>query len=226
MRTKASTVGDVMTRRVIAVREDAEFREIIGVLRGCRVSAVPVLSRDNRVIGVVSACDLLYKETDPDLPVGTFRLAWRLHQPGKAGAVVAADLMTSPAITVSPQTSVREAARLMQQNHIKRLPVVTDEGALVGIISRIDVLTVYERPDEDIWNEVVLGLIAELPDRAGDQLTASVRAGIVTVTGPVGDRGLALRLVGRIRHLEGVVAARDRMSYPPEPYPAGRAGGP
>jgi CBS domain-containing protein len=215
MRTKASTVGDVMTRRVIAVRQDAEFREIVTVLRQYRVSAVPVLSRDNRVIGVVSECDLLYKETDPDLPVGTFRLAWRLREPGKANAVTAAELMTSPAVTVSTDTSAREAARLMQQHHVKRLPVITDEGALAGIVSRVDVLSVYERPDDEIWIEV-LGLFAETPGVQPNMLSISVRAGIVTVAGPVEDRGPALRLLGMVSHLEGVVAVRDRLTYPPE----------
>jgi CBS domain-containing protein len=214
MRTKISAVGDVMTRRVVALHEDAGFKEIISVLRWCRVSAFPVLSHDDRVVGVVSECDLLYKQTDPELPVGTVRLAWRLREPGKANAVTAGELMTSPAITISPDATVQEAARVMQQQHVKRLPVVTREGTLAGIVSRADLLSVYERPDEEIRSDVALGPVADVPGIADELLTVAVRAGVVTISGPVTDRSLALRLLGMIRHVEGVVAVRDRLQYP------------
>jgi CBS-domain-containing membrane protein len=216
MRTKTSTVADVMTRRVVALHEDAGFKEIISVLRWCRVSAFPVLDRADRVVGVVSECDLLYKQTDPDLPAGAVRLAWRLHEPGKANAVTAGELMTSPAIRIGPDATVQAAARVMQQHHVKRLPVVTGKGSLAGIVSRADLLSVYERPDDDIWRDVVLGPVADLPGIADEQLTVAVRAGVVTMSGPVADRCLALRLLGMVRHVEGVVAVRDRLQYLPE----------
>ncbi len=103
------------------------------------MSAFPVIDDDEKVIGVVSEADLLAKEAlaDPGVIAG---LLHRIdHQ--KAGALVAANLMTHPAVTVRPGDSVEHAARLMYNLRIKRLPVVDAGGCLVGLISRTDVLT-------------------------------------------------------------------------------------
>src|SRR5215475_4130458 len=138
-----TTVSDVMTRRVVAVREDACYKDIVGALRHHRVSACPVIDGCGQVIGLVSEADLLYKQTDPELPVGLIRLNWRLHEHTKATGLTAADLMTTPAIAIEPQASLRVAARVMQDQQVKRLPVVAPDGRLVGIITRSDVLSVF-----------------------------------------------------------------------------------
>jgi CBS domain-containing protein len=125
-----------MTTDVAAVPGHAGYKQIVTQLRQQRVSAFP-----NRVVGVVSEADLLYKQAAPALPNGTIRLAWLLRQPSKASATTAAELMTKPAVTISPSATVTEAAQLMQDLRIKRLPVVDEEGRLAGIVSRADVLS-------------------------------------------------------------------------------------
>lgn len=206
-----------MTTRVVALRENADFKEIVGVLRRFRVSACPVLDDADRVIGVVSEADLLFKEADPDLPVGLVRLSWRLGEQSKATALTADELMTAPAITIHPTAPVAEAARLMQARQIKRLPVVSSDGHLVGIVTRSDVLSVFERPDADIWDEVVKVIIEQELGLDPDSVDVTVRSGIVTIGGLVDSRKAALGLLARVRHAEGVVGVRDRMSYPSEP---------
>jgi len=205
----STTVRDVMTTRVKAVSQDSDFKHIAHVLREFRVSACPVISDSGTVVGVVSDADLLTKSADPDLPVGLTRLRWKLGEQSKATAITADRLMTSPAVTVSPDTPVTVAARLMQDRRLKRLPVVDDRNHLIGIISRVDVLSVYERPDPDICSEVNK-TIAEFGLDPVD-VRVIVTAGVVTLAGPVDQEKTALELMARIRHMEGVVAIRDRL---------------
>ncbi len=209
-----ATVGDVMTTSVVALREEADYKQIVTALHRYRVSACPVVDQDNRVIGLVSEADLLLKLTDPEFPPGLERLNWRLHQDNKANALTAEQLMTSPAIAVHPWAPLSEAARQMEQWQIKRLPVVDQDERLVGIVTRSDVLSVYERPDADIWNEVTKVIIDQEFGLDPDTMEVTVRYGIVTVTGSVEQPEVALRLLARIRHAEGVIGVRDRMSYP------------
>lgn len=210
----ATTVRDVMTTRVISVPEAATYKDIVTLLHRNRVSAVPVLDSGGRVTGVVSEADLLAKQTAPALPSGAIRLAWRLRERTKADAVTAAELMTSPAVTVTADAEVTRAARVMRDRHVKRLPVVDGDGHLAGIVSRVDVLSVYERPDDRIRTEIVTGVIAGLFVLDPVCFDVTVRSGIVTVTGQVESAAVALSLLGAVRGVEGVVAVRDRLSYP------------
>jgi CBS-domain-containing membrane protein len=212
---KSSTVADVMTARVIAAHEDAEFKQIIEAMRANRVSALPVVDSHNRVLGVVSEADLLIKEAE-NAPQ---RASWRWLLPSterKAGAVLAKDLMTRPAVTISREGTVAEAAGLMSARRLKRLPVVDDAGHLMGVVSRVDVLSVYSREDYEIRDEIIHSIIAG--DFALDPsvLEVQVRSGIVTITGQVESKDVASQLLGALRHVEGVVQVRDRLSRPHE----------
>ena len=212
----SATVKDVMTTRVVALREGADYKEIVSALRRYRVSACPVIDDAGRVIGVVSEADLLYKEADPAMPLGLVRLSWRLGEQSKATAVTAEQLMTAPAVATQPGASLAEAARLMQDRQVKRLPVVAHDGRLVGIVTRSDLLSIFERTDADIWDEVVKVILAEEFRLDANFFDITVRSGIVTISGLVDQRRTALSLLARVRHAEGVVSVRDRLTYPPE----------
>ncbi len=211
----ATTVEEVMTTRVISVTESAGYKDIVTLLRRYRVSAVPVLDADGRVTGVVSEADLLMKQTAPALPVGAVRLAWRLRERSKASAATAAELMTSPVVTVGAEADVAVAARLMRDHNVKRLPVIDADRRLVGIVTRTDVLSVYERPDEQIRDEVTDGVIAGRFHLNPLDFDVSVTSGIVTIAGRAQSAAAALALLSAIRNVEGTVAVRDRLSYPP-----------
>lgn len=215
----STTVGEVMTRRVVALREDAEYKDIVTALRRNRVSACPVIDDDARVIGLVSDADLLYKPTDPPMPPGLHRLDWRLHEHTKATAVTAGELMTAPAVVIDPMAPVVTAAKIMQDKLLKRLPVVDADGCLIGIVTRSDVLSVFERSDADIWDEVVKVFADEEFALDPGSFDITVRSGVVTLGGLIDQRGTALNLLGRVRHTEGVIGVRDRLGYPAEPYP-------
>jgi len=207
-----SLVSDVMTRNVVSLRTHAQFKDIVHVMRKRRFSAFPVLDDRDRVIGVVSEDDLLVKQGygEADGPGFLIHRADR----AKAHGVTAAQLMTRPAITIPPQASVAEAARTMHAKHVKRLPVVTEDGRLVGIVSRVDLLGVYDRPDAEIKSEILDRVIDG--DFLLDSLafTVTVRAGVVTLSGPVDHEPVAVSLLDAVRQVVGVVAVRDRLSYP------------
>jgi CBS domain-containing protein len=134
--------------------------------------------------------------------------------------VTAGELMTSPAVTVGPDAPAQEAARVMYDRRVKRLPVVNATGHLIGIVSRVDVLAVFSRPDREIRTEITGDLILEqfLVDPAALEVT--VRDGIVTIVGEPGTDEAGREIVAAIRHVEGVVAVRDRLRYPGESHPA------
>jgi CBS domain-containing protein len=206
-----ATVGDVMTTRVIAVKRAADYKEICSVLRRYRVSACPVIDDASKVVGVVSEADLLHKVADPKPPAGLIRLRWQLGVKSKVNAVTAGELMTSPAISIQPDAPVAVAARVMQDRRVRRLPVVGQGGMLVGIISRTDLLSVYERPDGLIRDEVIGDIIAGEFGLDPAEFEVTVSAGVVTLAGPVARADTAVTLLARVRHAEGVVAIRDRL---------------
>jgi CBS domain-containing protein len=210
-------VRDVMTADVITVREDTPFEAIAAALHQHRVSAFPVLDEASQVIGVVSESDLLAKlalGVGDDGGPGMITGILRRQQLQKAHAVTAAELMTSPAYSVLPEDTVEQAARIMFLRNVKRLPVVDTDGRLAGIVSRTDVLAVYNRSDADIAEEIRTGILAtETPADPGI-LDVSVRAGVVTIVGRPQTREQGHAIIGRARHVQGVVAVRDRLDYP------------
>jgi CBS domain-containing protein len=187
-------------------------------LRKFRVRAFPVLDGDNKVIGVVSEADLLTKGVlnggHSGMPAMITGVLHHREQE-KAASVTAGDLMTHPAVTITPEEPVEQAARVMYLRKVKRLPVVDGEGRLVGIISRSDVLAAYNRPDEEIWREITGEVILNgfLVDPA--RFAVTVQEGIVTLEGTPENLQLGRDIVAATRHVEGVVAVRDRLSYPP-----------
>jgi CBS domain-containing protein len=213
-----STVKDIMTKRVVAVHVDASFKEMASRLRQERVSAFPVIDDDGKVIGVVSEADLLPKETlDAGWAAGIPEMTAQVLHPRdqeKAESVTAADLMTQPAVTAASGDTVEHAARVMYVNRVKRLPVVDAQGHLVGIVSRADVLSVFERLDVDIRKEITDEMILNELHTDPDRLTVTVNGGIVTLAGSPETAELGHAIVARTRHVQGVVAVRDRLDYP------------
>ena len=204
-----TTVKDVMTTHVVAVRLKATYKDMATRLREFRVSAFPVLDNDNRVVGVVSEADLLAKEALEYSAHGVAGGILHSRERAKAAAVTAADLMTKPAVTIGPDETVSHAARLMYSRKVKRLPVVDDRGRLVGIVSRADVLSVFSRPDaeirHDIIENVIIGTVVTDPAR----FMVAVENGIVTIEGIPENETVGRDMIEEIRHVEGVVAVRN-----------------
>ncbi|MGW3352394.1 CBS domain-containing protein [Nonomuraea rubra] len=190
-------VKDVMGRVAIAVPADASFADIVAAMKRFAVGAVTVIDADRRPIGVVSEDDLLLKEIDHGGPGFGPR---RRRDREKAAGVTAAQLMTAPAITVTPGTGVREAARLMHDRRVKQLPVIdVVTGRIAGTLHQRDVLRVFTRPAADLEADVR----AVLPEPG--PFTVEIEAGVVKVGGRVRWRSQAIALTEAVRAVEGVV---------------------
>ncbi|MDH6605638.1 CBS domain-containing protein [Streptomyces sp. SAI-208] len=200
------TVSDVMTHTVIAVGRDAPFKEIVELIDQWKVSALPVLEGEGRVIGVVSEADLLPKEEFRDTEEGD------LAERAKAGGLIADELMSTPAVTVHADASLAEAARIMARRHVKRLPVVDGVGLLQGVVSRGDLLKVFLRGDEEIAEEIRHDVLSRLPVTT-DSLTVAVTEGVVTLSGSLPDRTLVPVVARAIRAVEGVVDIRLDLTH-------------
>ena len=208
-----ATVKDVMSTHVIAVRQGAGYKEMAAMLRDQRVSAFPVIDSDNKVIGVVSETDLLVKEALEGTVPRTLQSLTRQRVRSQVNGLTAADLMTKPPVTIGPDKPVTDAARLMFNQRVKRLPVISDDGTLIGIVTRSDVLSVYSRPDAEIQRQVIQDLILGTFLCDPGKFTVAVKDGIVTIEGTPETSRVGQDIIDAIRHMEGVVAVRDRLSY-------------
>ncbi|MFF0223872.1 CBS domain-containing protein [Streptomyces sp. NPDC004629] len=205
-------VGDVMTRAVVAVGREARFKDIVGRMEQWQISALPVVEGDGRVIGVVSEADLLPKEEFRDDDPDRRTQQHRLSDLAKAGALTAEQLMSTPAVTVRADATLAEAARIMALRQVKRLPVVTAEGLLDGVVSRGDLLKVFLRPDDDLADEIRRDVVDPLFPAPVEPVHITVADGVATLTGCVPDGSripLAVRLV---RGVEGVVSVDCRLT--------------
>jgi len=203
-----ATVRDVMSTSVIVVRRDTPFKEMAAMLGSSRVSGLPVIDEAGKVIGVVSETDMLIKEVDRASHPELFAGLRRSRDLRKAAGVTAAELMTSPPITIGPDEPVQHAAFLMYDRAVERLPVVDEAGQLVGIVSQGDVLSIFSRPDEEIRREVT-----DRVTRPGVLMDpeVTVQDGIVTLSGRPETDPAGLDIIEAVRHIEGVVAVRDEL---------------
>ncbi|HEX6230998.1 MAG TPA: CBS domain-containing protein [Actinomycetota bacterium] len=203
-----------MTRKVVAVDAFAPFKDIVRKMQEFRVSAVPVVDEDGRIMGLVSEGDLILKE-DPELEGGAhlFEGIHRRQDRTKAAGLIASQLMTVPVYTVTPDAGLGEAARLMHRKTVKRLPVVDEEGRVQGIVSRTDLLKVFLRDDAEIATEIREDVIRRTLWIEPDTIRVMVRDGVVTLEGQLERRSLIPLIERLVLGVEGVVAVKDKLSF-------------
>ena len=169
-------VEQVMTRDVVTVTPETPLKEAALILAERRISGLPVCDETSRVVGVVSENDILFKELGPDQRRGG-PLAWLLDPaPSRSPKTIArttAEAMTSPAVTTRPKAQVSEAARVMVERGVNRLPVVK-EGRLVGIVTRADLVNAFVRSDEEITHEIREDVIRKTLWLVPEELTVEV----------------------------------------------------
>ncbi|GAA0808247.1 CBS domain-containing protein [Spirilliplanes yamanashiensis] len=213
---KTWTVDDVMTTDVVTATPQMAYRAVVDELIGRHVSALPVVDDFRRVTGVVSEADLLRKieHGDDDRPPRLFESRHRRASRIKADGHTAADLMTSPAVTVLIGTTIPAAARVMDAKGVKHLPVTDDLGRLVGIVSRSDLLKVHLRPDADIRADVVQEILRRVLGVEEGKVRVRVGDGVVTLDGRL-DRRSATEIAVRLtRQIPGVVeVVTDDLTY-------------
>lgn len=207
-------VGDVMTRQVVVVQEATPFKQIVGLMRQHRVSAVPVLDGNERLVGIVSEDDLLLKEEDTSGAgfLGMLPVRRRRVERAKAQAIAARELMTTNVITIDVEAAISRAARLMHEHGVKRLPVVDESNRVVGIVSRADLLRVFLRADREIALDVENALTGPGWVEPG-KLRVAVLDGVATLEGQAERRSQIPILSGIARAVDGVVDVETRLGY-------------
>jgi CBS domain-containing protein len=209
----ARRVSDVMTTSVVTVDRITPYQEIDRLLTERRISGMPVLKMGRQVAGVVTEADLLAAEDERARQArmaGTMGHRWHLRKQPYV-SLTADALMTSPAVTIGPDATIPAAARLMNTHHVRRLPVVDEDGKLVGVVSRRDLLSVFLRPDADISHDA-RQVLDELPLADPKDVMVRVKHGVVTLTGTMPPEPdlvpLTLRLIWDI---DGVVDVVNRL---------------
>ncbi len=187
-------IRDMMTADVVTATLDTPFKALAGLMAIQDVSALPVLDSEGRVAGVVSAVDLLRKEEFQDDPSRTAR-----------------DVMTSPAVTVAPEASIVDAARLMDRHRITRLVVVGADGRLAGVVTPRDLLRVYLRSADEIRAEIVGEVLTSF--RTNPALVkVTVADGVVTLDGEMEEKSMIPLAVRMAHAVDGVVDVVDRLT--------------
>lgn len=196
----AHSVGEVMTRDVVQAHRATPFKEVVRLLDHHRISGLPVVDADDKVLGVLSASDLVLVQ------------AYR-HGSAPPPGLTAGDVMSSPAITVHPEQTVPDAARLMERRGVERLPVVDEADRLIGIATRRDLLRVFLRADDDIRRRVTGDLLVGALELPPDAVLVSVHDGVVTLAGRVERRSQVPELTHAAWRLEGVVGVVNRLGF-------------
>ncbi|WP_329241577.1 CBS domain-containing protein [Streptomyces sp. NBC_01478] len=197
---KTHTVGEVMTGDVVRAHPVTPFREVVHLLERHRISGVPVVDHDDKVVGVISGTDLVREQA-------------RRARAEEGRIATAEHLMSTPAVTVHPELPVPDAARVMERRGIERLPVVDEEDRLIGIATRRDLLRVFLRTDGDIRREVIDDVLVGALGLAPETVTVLVRDGLVTLTGPVERRSDVPKAIRAVWRLEGVSGMVNGLAY-------------
>ncbi|MFE1291798.1 CBS domain-containing protein [Streptomyces sp. NPDC058751] len=224
------TVGEVMTREVVEAHRETSVKDVARLLDRHRISGLPVVDHDDKVVGVISETDLIRRQAVCSVP-GRGQRLWTptLRRSARRTAAVARatraqELMSTPAITVHPEQRVEDAARIMERRGVERLPVVDEEDRLIGIATRRDLLRVFLRTDEEIRRDVIDDVLTRalcLPPRT---VVVSVLDGMVTLEGRLEHRSdipLAIQLTWRVDGVVGVVNSltfRIDDTRPPEQH--------
>jgi CBS domain-containing protein len=215
------TVRDVMTHSVVSVHRGTPLREVARALIDNGISGVPVVDVDGAVLGVVSEADLLVKEQGADAirhrPLARFlgESKESRAQLVKLGANTAAEAMTDPAITITSGRSIHEAAAIMTARRVNRLPVV-DDGRLVGIISRADLVRAYVRSDDELAATIRQDVILRIMWLDPARFTVVVKDGVASISGRVERRSTAEMIERSVRMVPGVVDVHASVSWSTE----------
>jgi CBS-domain-containing membrane protein len=136
------TVADLMTKDVVSVKKETPLEEAARRLTGLRISGMPVVDDQDKVIGVIGELDIMAVLSGKKTR-GLKDLVRRIMgepSPDRREGDQVGDVMSTPAITTKSHLDVRDAARVLDSHRIKRLPVVDDGGKLIGVISRADIV--------------------------------------------------------------------------------------
>ena len=207
-----------MTKDVVAIGPEASLKDVAKLLVEHDISGLPVIGDQAQVLGVISETDLAIKVEGPEPERG--HLLGRLTAGNRErqhllDARTAGEAMSTPPITIDPDATISAVARLMGEHSLKRLPVV-EQGRLVGIVTRADLMRVFARSDAEIETEIRADVIHRSLWLSPDRVRVTVRNGEVELEGPV-ETKLEAELVAKlVQRVPGVVAVTSGITWESE----------
>jgi CBS domain-containing protein len=220
---------DVMVSPVITVGEDATVREVARLLIAKRISAVPVVNSAGKLVGIVTEADLMHRAE-----AGTERpYSWWVHflsgdrpiaeEYVKSHAVKVKDIMIRDVKTAAPETPLYEIAELLEENHIKRVPIVSKGGDLVGIVSRANIIQAVASarpkleislPDATIRRRL-LDELKQQPWAHTHKLNVTVTNGVIDLWGFVESETERQAITVAAEAIPGVTVVNDHLMREP-----------
>jgi CBS domain-containing protein len=207
-------VRDLMTTDPVTTAPDSSLKEAARLMVVNQVSGLPVMKGD-KLVGILTEGDYLRREADREQPYRLSLLEALFGEGSKDAPAVekVSEVMTDKVLTIGPEATVSEAARVMAHRNIKRLPVLDEDGALLGIISRADVVNAFTKPDEVIEDEIREDIVRRLLFLESDAIDVQVKDGVVTLTGRLENRTEAHLLEELTRRITGVVKVDSHLDF-------------
>lgn len=207
-------VKELMNEEVVAVEPETTLKDVASLLVEHRISGVPVVDAERNVLGVVSEADIVFKEqaAKPGSRILDWLLGGGFFELERLSARTAEQAMSAPAITIGAEKEVFRAARLMTEHGVKRLPVVDDKGALIGIVTRSDLVRAFVRSDDELAHEIdeMVRRTLLIEDEA---LHVHVHDGEVHLSGKLERRSDAELLPRFVARVPGVVDVHSTLRW-------------
>ena len=211
-------VRDLMTSPPITAEPTATVKDIAQILLERDIRCVPVVDIGDKLVGVVSEADLVCREGYPTPRhhylagiIDDAVVEHRQHWTARAQGLTAGELMTTDVVTCAPEEPVAMVTRRMLRHEVRTLPVV-DDGRVVGVLSRHDLLGLFDRPDPEI-RKGVAGVLDDLWWARDSHVQAVVRDGVVVLTGTVRFQGDATVMTRIIQQVPGVIEVIDHLTW-------------
>ena len=210
-------VRDLMQSDVLTTRPEESLKDVARTLVENRISGMPVCDAESKVVGVISEGDILFKERgrpeQRSAPLGWLLDGGSRTDLKKMTARTVGDAMTAPAVTIRPSSSATAAARLMIEKGVNRLPVVMQNGQIVGIVTRADLVRAFTRQDAEIAIEIQKDILERVLWAEPSAINLSVREGEVEAAGELETSTDVEIFEQLVEKVPGVVSVQSRVTY-------------
>ncbi len=206
-------VSDLMTTDILTVGPEASLKEAARRMLEGEISGLPVINDDGDLVGIITEADFMATEADRRVTrrAGLLRLFVRDAEIPSHERLVG-DVMTTDVKVIGPESDHAEAARLMEKEGIKRIPVVAD-GRLIGLIARADMLKAYVRSDQEIIDEIQGHVMKDILWIDSRRVEIECVDGNVIVSGHLETKSDASLLIELTRRLDGVTSVSDHLTW-------------
>jgi CBS-domain-containing membrane protein len=223
-------VVDVMTKDPVTIGPETPLKDVADMLVARGISGLPIVESTGELVGVVSEADLLVKEkgAEPEAR-GGFGWHWLVsraagvEERAKLAARTAGEAMSAPAISIRPEQQVAEGARRMVENQVNRLPVVDEQGKVIGIVTRADLVRVFSRSDQEIEHEIEHDVVLRTLWIEPNRVKVRVARGEVSLTGRLDTKLTAELLPRLVERVPGVVSVSADLSWVADEQPMAKS---